>query len=325
MTGIIGVVFFVVFATVLGGWYFLTRYAQSADAQKRRERIIGAKVKAAKDNTSKVALFEVEEQPKGKLIPTLVARYNLGEKMRTLADQAGVKLDPVVFVQITMACFLAGYGVGWIFLPQSMKLYSFLLGAVGAFVPLMRLRRKRASRLRAFEEVFPDTLEFIARSMRAGHAFSVSLEMIHREFPEPLAAEFRRTFEEHNLGLPLETALQSLSRRIPLLDVHFFVSAVLLQKRTGGNLAEILDKLAFVIRERFKLRGRIRAIAAHGKMTGLALSLIPVAVAVLTFFVNPADIRFFIEDEVGNYLAFGAVGLQLLGYLIIRKIVSIEV
>ena len=93
--------------------------------------------------------------------------------------------------------------------------------------------------------------------MRAGHAFSVSLEMIHREFPEPLSGEFRRTFEEHNLGLPLDVALQGLAERIPLLDVHFFVSAVLLQKRTGGNLAEILDKLAYVIRERFKLRGRI--------------------------------------------------------------------
>jgi tight adherence protein B len=161
--------------------------------------------------------------------------------------------------------------------------------------------------------------------MRAGHAFSVSLEMIHREFPDPLATEFRRTFEEHNLGLPLENALQSLSRRIPLLDVQFFVSAVLLQKRTGGNLAEILDKLAFVIRERFKLRGRVKAIAAHGKMTGLALTSIPLGVGVLTFFVNPADARFFMEDPVGNYLAGGAILLQIVGYLIIRKIVSIEV
>jgi tight adherence protein B len=224
-----------------------------------------------------------------------------------------------------MGCFLAGYAAGWFFLPESLKLYSFLTAIIGGFIPTFRLQRKRAARLKAFEDVFPDTLEFIARSMRAGHAFSVSLEMIHREFPEPLSGEFRRTFEEHNLGLPLETALQSLARRIPLLDVHFFVSAVLLQKRTGGNLAEILDKLAFVIRERFKLRGRIKAIAAHGKMTGIALSSIPAAVAVLTFFVNPADIHFFIQDETGNYLAGGAIGLQLIGYLIIRKIVSIEV
>jgi tight adherence protein B len=211
------------------------------------------------------------------------------------------------------------------FLPDSVKIYAAGLAAAAGALPLYRLVRKRRKRLHAFEETFPDTLEFISRSMRAGHAFSVSLEMIHREFPEPLAGEFRRTFEEHNLGLPLETALQSLSRRVPLLDVQFFVSAVLLQKRTGGNLAEILDKLAYVIRERFKLRGRIKAIAAHGKMTGIALSSIPAGVAGLMFFVNPGDIRFFIHDDVGHMLAGGAIGLQVIGYLIIRKIVSIEI
>jgi tight adherence protein B len=161
--------------------------------------------------------------------------------------------------------------------------------------------------------------------MRAGHAFSVSLEMIHREFQEPLAGEFRRTFEEHNLGLPLEVALQKLGTRIPLLDVHFFVSAVLLQKRTGGNLAEILDKLAYVIRERFKLRGRIRAISAHGRMTGIALTSIPLGVAVIMFYVNPDYVKFFFTDEVGHLMMGGAVVLQIIGYLIIQHIVKIEV
>jgi tight adherence protein B len=185
--------------------------------------------------------------------------------------------------------------------------------------------RKRTQRLRKFEEIFPESLEFVARSMRAGHAFSVSLEMIHREFQEPLAGEFRRTFEEHNLGLPLDAALQKLAKRVPLLDVHFFVSAVLLQKRTGGNLSEILDKLAYVIRERFKLRGRIRAVSAHGKMTGMALSLIPVAVGVILFYVNPYYASFFFQDEVGHYMAGAAITLQIIGYAIIKKIVTIEV
>ena len=147
------------------------------------------------------------------------------------------------------------------------------LALVAAALPSLYVIRKRKARLHKFEELFPETLEFVSRSMRAGHAFSVSLEMIHREFPEPMSGEFRRTFEEHNLGLPIEVALQKLAKRVPSLDVHFFVSAVLLQKRTGGNLAEILDKLAYVIRERFKLRGRIRAVSAHGKMTATALSL----------------------------------------------------
>src|SRR5262249_11850332 len=154
-------------------------------------------------------------------------------------------------------------------------------GAAAGAGPVGYVWMKRRARLREFEEIFPDTLEFISRSMRAGHAFSVSLEMIHREFPEPVSGEFKRTFEEHNLGLPIEVALQKLSKRTPSLDVHFSVSAVLLQKRTGGTRAEILDKLAYVIRERFKLRGRIRAVSAHGRMTATSLSCIPIAVAVL--------------------------------------------
>ncbi len=176
-----------------------------------------------------------------------------------------------------------------------------------------------------FEELFPDSLEFVARSMRAGHAFSVSFEMIHREFQEPLAGEFRRTFEEHNLGLPLDVALQKLAQRVPSLDVHFFISAVLLQKRTGGNLAEILDKLAYVIRERFKLRGRIRAISAHGRMTGAALTCIPIAVAVIMFYTNPDYVKFFFLDDVGNIMLGCAVALQIIGYTIIKQIVKIEV
>jgi tight adherence protein B len=161
--------------------------------------------------------------------------------------------------------------------------------------------------------------------MRAGHAFSVSLEMIHREFQEPLSGEFRRTFEEHNLGLPLDVALQKLAKRVPSLDVHFFVSAVLLQKRTGGNLAEILDKLAYVIRERFKLRGKIRAISAHGRMTGAALSCIPIGVAVIMFYANPDYVRFFFLDDVGNIMLVCAIVLQLIGYAIMRQITKIEV
>jgi tight adherence protein B len=176
-----------------------------------------------------------------------------------------------------------------------------------------------------FEEQFPDCLEFIARSMRAGHAFSVSLEMVHKEFSEPLAGEFRRTFEEQNLGQPLDIVLKKLGQRIPSLDVQFFVSAVLLQKRTGGNLAELLDKLAHIIRERFKLRARVRTISAQGLMSGRILASIPAAVGALMFVVNPQYARFFLDDPMGHELLAGAVGMQLLGYLIIRKIVTIEV
>jgi tight adherence protein B len=161
--------------------------------------------------------------------------------------------------------------------------------------------------------------------MRAGHAFSVAIEMAYREFSEPLAGELRRTFEEQHLGQPLDIVLRKLTERVPSMDVQFFVSAVLLQRRTGGNLAELLDKLAQLVRERFKLRARIRTVSAQGVMSGRILSAIPVAVGGMMFMANPKYARFFIDDPTGNQMLAAAMGLQVLGYLIIRKIVTIEV
>ena len=226
------------------------------------------------------------------------------------------------FIVAVLVAFVLAFA--WLMLPIP-KFVALLVAAGAGAVPSGYVLMKRKARLKRFEELFPETLEFVSRSMRAGHAFSVSLEMIHREFQEPISGEFRRTFEEHNLGLPVEVALQKLATRVPSLDVHFFVSAVLLQKRTGGNLAEILDKLAYVIRERFKLRGRIRAVSAHGRMTATALSAIPMVVAILMFYTNPDYVRFFFNDDVGNIMMGSAIGLQLIGYAIMKKIVNIEV
>jgi tight adherence protein B len=208
---------------------------------------------------------------------------------------------------------------------NTQPLAALAAGAALGMAPLGYARRKARGRVRSFEEQFPDCLEFVSRSMRAGHAFSVAIEMAHREFSDPLAGELRRAFEEQNLGQPLEIVLRKLSQRMPSMDVQFFVSAVLLQKRTGGNLAELLDKLANLIRERFKLRARIRAVSAQGLMSGRILSAIPAGVAAMMFVVNPQYARFFVDDPMGHELLAGALGLQLVGYLIIRKIVTFEV
>jgi tight adherence protein B len=200
-----------------------------------------------------------------------------------------------------------------------------ILGCIGLYLPVAYVQMMGVRRLKAFEAVFPDALEFIARSMRAGHAFAMALDMMKSEFPEPLAGEFRRTFEEHNLGLPLDVALQKLSLRIPLIDVHFFVSAVMLQKRTGGNLAEILDKLAFIIRERFKLKSKIKAVSAHGRMTAVALSCVPIGVGALMLSLNTEYQYFFFHQTVGQLL-LGAGGLlQIIGYAVMNNIVKIEI
>jgi tight adherence protein B len=290
-----------------------------------KSRLLGtSKTKKTKAAVQNAALIQTEESG-GLLATRFLKRYRLQSKFQELLEQAGMKWSTHRLVNTSLLACVAGWAAAWILLPGPMQRYAYVPALLAGAFPLLYVLRKRKARLRRFEELFPESLEFVARSMRAGHAFSVSLEMIHREFQEPLAGEFRRTFEEHNLGLPLDMALQKLAKRVPSLDVHFFVSAVLLQKRTGGNLAEILDKLAYVIRERFKLRGRIRAISAHGRMTGTALTCIPIAVAILMFYTNPDYIKFFFLDDVGNIMLVSAIGLQLIGYAIIRQIVKIEV
>jgi tight adherence protein B len=323
--GLIIVVGIVVWAATMAGWYFFKSASKSADVEKAKSRLLGTGPKKVEKGGSKQpALFDTSA-PQAQFAIKLLHKYNLHTKTEELLEQAGVKWKVSRLVHMCTAAFIAGYFVPYLFAPAFLRPYLLISAALAAALPVYHVIRLRKKRLHEFEGIFPDCLEFIARSMRAGHAFSVSLEMIYREFQEPLAGEFRRTFEEHNLGLPLDVALLKLSKRVPLLDVQFFTSAVLLQKRTGGNLAEILDKLAYVIRERFKLRGRIRAVSAHGKMTGMALTCIPMAVGVLMFFTNPDYITFFFTDETGQMMAAAAVALQVTGYLVIQKIVKIEV
>ena len=315
-----------VWVVAVGGWWILSNAFRSADADRIKSRLLGShRADKAGKNKAQVSLLPEEDKATGKFVMKIMRRLELQDRLRILLEQAGLKWKPARLIHLCLALFLAGYAIGWLFLPAAYQQLAFLPALLCAWVPILHVKRKKDARLHKFEEQFPESLEFVARSMRAGHAFSVSLEMLHREFQEPLAGEFRRTFEEHNLGLPLDSALLKLAGRVPSLDVQFFVSAVLLQKRTGGNLAEILDKLAVLIRERFKLRGKIKAISAHGRMTGMALSSIPCAVAGFMFVANPEYVTFFLREEVGNYMALGAVGLQVLGYGVIRKIVDIEV
>jgi tight adherence protein B len=307
-------------------WWLFSNAFRHSDMDRLKSRLLGSnKPKKGKVAAQNASLIQTDENSNALLSTKFLKRFQLQTKLQELLEQAGMKWSTHRLVNTCLLAFVAGGAVAWLLLPLQFRRFVYLPALAVGSVPLLMVLRKRKARMARFEELFPESLEFVARSMRAGHAFSVSLEMIHREFQEPLAGEFRRTFEEHNLGLPLDVALQKLAKRVPSLDVHFFVSAVLLQKRTGGNLAEILDKLAYVIRERFKLRGRIRAISAHGKMTGGALTCIPIGVAVIMFYANPDYVRFFFLDDVGNLMLGGAVVLQIIGYAIIRQIVKIEV
>jgi len=319
-------IFILAFAASMGYYLLLSGWMDSR-IRAAAVRRFGSKdqLSGRATRSGQPVLMQITDAVRGRMANRLLERLQLQQTAERWLETAALKWGAAGLLHRSVGAFIAAFAVVTVVTRNNYPWFAVAGGLLAASLPLVYVRKKAAARVMKFEEQFPDCLEFISRSMRAGHAFSVSLEMVYKEFSEPLAGEFRRTFEEQNLGQPLDIVLKKLTRRIPSMDVQFFTSAVLLQKRTGGNLAELLDKLAHIIRERFKLRARIRAISAQGLMSGRILAAIPIAVAVLMFMVNPEYARFFVVDPIGHQLVGAAVGLLVTGYLIIKKIVTIEV
>jgi tight adherence protein B len=267
----------------------------------------------------------VNEQERDPL-DALLERSALQGWLLTQLQQGGLPWMPshVLFAMLVGA--VAGVFLGWLLRPLGFALASALvLGALLGAAPLFYVRYRRRTRLRELEEQFPEALDFLARSMRAGHAFSISLEMIGGEMPDPLGQEFRALFAEHNLGAPIEVALANFRKRVPLLDVRLFVSSVSLQRQTGGNLSEVLVRLAFLIRERFRLRGQVKAASAHGRMTSGVLTALPIIMILALQIVAPDYLPVMIRDPDGKWMVVAAVVLQVLGYMVMRRITNIKV
>jgi tight adherence protein B len=260
------------------------------------------------------------------LLERLAASLNLTQILEDSLLQSGLNWPVNQLLGGMGIAALAGIILGWwlnlfVFWPLSSLLFGVALGAL----PYAYVRFKRQRRMAAFEEQFPEALDFLARSMRAGHAFSVSLEMLGAESPEPLGQEFRTLFNEQNLGAPMEVAFENMLRRFPLVDVRFFASSVMLQKQTGGNLSEILLRLAYVIRERVRLKGQVRAISAHGRLTAAILTAMPIVLMLALFFVAPGYLQGMARDPDGKYMILAAIVSQFLGYYFIRRIIRIKI
>jgi len=318
-------IFILATCTALMTHAYLWRYLERRNKALAMRRLVSRAMDKEGRVRGRPRLVETAAEVRGLLTGRLLDRLQIREWTSRLLETAGLKWGAAGFLQRSLGFFVGGFLIVTLFTRNKSPLLALGAAGVLGLSPAWYVRRTAEARLSKFEEQFPDCLEFVSRSMRAGHGFSTAIEMAHREFSDPLAIEFRRAFDEQNLGQPLEIVLRKLSQRIPSMDVQFFVAAVLLQRRTGGNLAEVLDKLAQLIRERFKLRGRIRAVSAQGLMSGRILSAIPAAVALLMSFANPTYARFFIDDPMGHQLLAGGLGLQLVGYLIIKKIVTFEI
>jgi tight adherence protein B len=253
----------------------------------------------------------------------LLAPWIGSTRIRNFIAQSGLQVRPGKIILLSAVLALATYLIVGAF--ASSPFYAVAAAVAGALAPAAFVAVKRWRRLRQFEAHFPEAIDLLGRAVRAGHAFTTGLEMIAKELPEPVATEFRIAFEEQNFGLPLKDALMNFADRVPLLDVRFFVVALIIQKDTGGNLAEILDNLSHVIRERFTIYGDVRVKTAHGRMTAGVLMALPPSMMFLLNMINPDYTRLLFSDPVGNYMLVGAALLQLSGCAMLWKIVQIEV
>jgi tight adherence protein B len=204
-------------------------------------------------------------------------------------------------------------------------LAGFFATVVGAMLPSMYVRRRRTKRLNAFEEFLPESIDLVGRALRAGHPLSAGFKMAADDGPEPVAGEFRRIFEEQRFGLPLQDSLLGMADRINLVDVRILVTAILIQREVGGNLAEILDNLSAVVRARFTIRRQVRVYTAQGRMTGYLLSALPLIIFAILYALNGKYMSILFTDPVGKILVGVALSMQLIGFLWIRKIIKIEI
>ena len=244
-------------------------------------------------------------------------------KMSRLLEQANAR--HAVGFYLLLALFLAPAG----FLAGAMMRFTLLLQVVlaGAFgaIPFVYLYVKKNNRMRKFERQLPEALEMIARALKAGHAFPGGLKMASEEFDDPVGTEFERTLEEINFGVAIPDALKNFAARVDCTDLKFFVISVIIQRETGGNLAEIMDSLAHLIRERFKLLGRVRVLAAEGKLSAIILVSIPILIAIYFYFVQPTYISLLFTDAIGRMMVTIAVIMMVIGGLVMRKMIRIKV
>ncbi|MFO0939129.1 MAG: type II secretion system F family protein [Pirellulales bacterium] len=243
--------------------------------------------------------------------------------LSAMMEQAGVKMSGSKFLTI---CAIAGFIGGAACIVSPIPFYlAPLVALVTGGLPIVWLLLKRKKRLNEFSRQLPEALELLSRSLRAGHSLASGIGLVGQEMLAPLATEFSRTFDEQNLGISLDEALEQMTKRVPNLDLRFFATAVILQRQTGGDLAEILDKIGRLIRERFKLAGQIQALTGEGRLSGVVLLALPPTLFLVMLYINYDYAMVLFRDDQGKKLMAGALLLQLVGALVIRKIITIKV
>jgi tight adherence protein B len=318
-------VFLFTFLFVAGFVFVIWVLAGGDPTQERIRKRMSAVSKAERRGDVSQSLILVRDEMLSgvPMVHRMLLRWSWASKLQDFISQAGMTVKPGRILLLSIALGLTAYIVTGFFV--HLPLIALLIGLVAVAIPVMYIAWRRRQRLRKFEERFPEALDLLGRAVRAGHAFTTGLEMIAKESAEPLAGEFRTTFEEQNFGLPLRDSLLNLSERVPLIDVRFFVTALLIQKETGGNLAEILDGLAHVIRDRFRIYRDVQVKTAQGKLTAGILIAMPIIMVFALNALNHEYMKVLFEDPRGPYILTVAAVMQAIGSMLLWKIIHFEV
>jgi len=287
-------------------------------ASERLDVLVGRNVRkdSSADMLLKQALQEVDKKTfLDRITPDA---FNLTK----VFEQADVNIKPSALFGIALG--LGAVGAGLCF--WGVHMYVAPIGAITCFcLPWLWVYLKRGARLKRFAGQLPDAMELVARALRAGHSLAAGMHVVAEEMPAPICTEFGRVYEEQNLGIALEDSLKGMCDRVPNLDLRFFVTSVAIQRQTGGDLAEILDRIGHVIRERFKILGQVKALTAEGRLSGIVLIALPIGLFFMMMFMKPDYIELLWKDEMGIKMSIGAVVLMLVGSICIKKIVDIKV
>ena len=307
---------------VLGAFLLAT---QGSDAKRARlqKRLSEALLHSSHTEDVEIILARNELMSEIPMVNRFLVNVQGALHLKRMLDQADLHITPSKLVMFSaMAGMLGAMTIG--VLSQSIVM-MIVAGLLIATLPFLYVLFKRKQRLNKFLELLPDALDLVSRALSAGHAFSEALHMVATEMPEPISGEFQKTYEEQNLGLSLKLALENLTQRIPLLDLKMCVTAIMIQRETGGNLAEILEKVAYTIRERFRIMGDLKTLTTSSRMSAWLLCGLPIAVSLVITVMNPEYMSILWKDPRGHVLIAIALFMQLTGMLIVRKILNIKI
>ena len=316
------IVFVFALFLVLGA-YVLATHGTDKKRARLQKRLSEALLHSAHTEDVDVVLARNELMSEIPWVNRTLISIQAALHLKRMLDQADLHLTPS---RLIMFSFMSGVlgalaaSVLTVFVPL-----MILAGLATATLPFLHVWWRRKKRFDAFLEHLPDALDLISRALSAGHAFSESLHMVSMEMPEPIATEFRKAYEEQNLGLSVKLALENLTQRMPLLDLKICVTAILIQRETGGNLAEILEKVAYTIRERFRILGDLKTLTTSSRLSAWLLCALPIVVAVAVTVMNPEYMSVLWKDPRGHYLIAAAMTMQVTGMLIVRKILRIKI